>query len=82
MMHIPPNFHKIYKFPYLPKIYTYPPISTKFTLFLINLGFLLPRFDHDAIMHHTLHVLDAHEKHVWPMYYKILALICSHFLNQ
>jgi len=27
---------------------------------MLNLGFLLPTyFDHDAFMHHALHVLDA-----------------------
>ena len=46
-----------------------PPFSTKFissSLFAQNLGFLLnlryllpPCFDHDAFMHHALHVLDA-----------------------
>src|SRR6218665_3066713 len=62
MMHIAysPHFHKIYKFLlYFHKIYTFPPISTKFTFLGLIYVFCFPYFDHDAFMHHTLHILDA-----------------------
>ena len=58
MMHIiiaySPYFHKIYKFsPNFRKIY-------KFPLFSFSLSFFSsPNFDHDAFMHHALHILDA-----------------------
>src|SRR6218665_1771993 len=45
---------------YFRKIYQFNPISTKFTFFGLIYVFLLPPyFDHDAFMHHALHVLDA-----------------------
>jgi len=52
MMHIAysPSFHKIYKFPYFREI----------DAFCLICVFCFPLlFDHDAFMHHTLHVLDA-----------------------
>src|SRR6218665_2671691 len=56
-----PNFHKMYKPPHLFKMYTFPSDFCKNVCFVwFNLRFLLPPyFDHDAFMHHTLHVLDA-----------------------
>src|SRR6218665_3358965 len=49
--------------PYFQKIYKFSPISAKFIhfpLFPQNLRyFASPHFDHDAFMHHVLHVLDA-----------------------
>ena len=63
MMHIAysPYFYNIYKFhPYFRKMYTFPPISAKFMFFcLVYVFFIPPYFDHDAFMHHALHVLDA-----------------------
>src|SRR6218665_1371528 len=70
-----PYFCKIYKFPSIStKFINFPPISAKFIkspYFRSIYGFLLiyafakfrffcfPLFDHDAFMHHALHVLDT-----------------------
>ena len=44
-------------FPFIPqKIYTFPPISEKYTFFL-NLRFLFPPIL--TMMHHALHVMDV-----------------------
>ena len=45
--------------PYFRKIYKFPVILVKFTASLLHLHFLLPYFDHDALMHHALHVLSV-----------------------
>ena len=43
-----------------PQNLQFLPILVQFTFFLPNLRVLTsPYFDHDAIMHHALHVLDA-----------------------
>ena len=43
--------------PYFHKIYTFPPISKKkFCVLYLHFCFP-PYFDHDAFMHHALHVL-------------------------
>jgi len=64
MMHIAysPYFNKIYKFPPLfpLKMFQFFPYLSSIYVFFLNLPFLLaPYFDHDAFMHHALHVLDA-----------------------
>ena len=46
--------------PYHRKIYKFSPTLVQFTVFWLNLRFLLPLyFDHDALMYHALHVLVA-----------------------
>ena len=52
-----PYFHKIYKFPYFSKIYKFPYFRSIYCFCLIYV--FPPYFDHDAFMHHALHVLDA-----------------------
>ena len=56
--YIPPYFEKII-IPLLLQIA--PPNFVKFTCFLHTLCVLRfpAKFDHDAFMHHTMHVLDA-----------------------
>src|SRR6218665_2256373 len=49
-----PYFHKIfYKFPLFSQNIYFPHIFVQFTFFAS------PYFDHDAFMHHALHVLDS-----------------------
>src|SRR6218665_3282879 len=56
--YIPPCFAKIILSPYFYKFP--PPVLDKFTCFLHTLRvFCSPYFDHDAFMHHPMHVLDA-----------------------
>ena len=59
--YISPLFRKNYYFP--PALTHFPPCLDKFTCFLHTLRvFRLPPtlyFDHDAFMHHPMHVLDA-----------------------
>ena len=58
---LPPLFSPI--FPYFgnfvisPYFLKFPPDFVEFTCFLHT--FVSPWFDHDAFMHHTMHVLDA-----------------------
>src|SRR6218665_893367 len=53
----PPVSRKLF-FP--PYFYNFPPVLGKFTCFLHTLRvFRSPYFDHDAFMHHPMHVLDA-----------------------
>jgi len=53
----PPCFAKIILSPLLLQIF--PPVLGKFTCFLHALRVYSPYFDHDAFMHHPMHVLDA-----------------------
>src|SRR6218665_3879473 len=52
-------FRENYSFPLLLQI---PPVLGKFTCFLHTLR-VSPYLDHDAFMHHPMHVLDAPEVH-------------------
>ena len=60
------NFTEIHTFPLFQKKF-FPPSFNNFSLFSIDLCdfyliyvfFLPPCFDHDAFMHHTIHILDA-----------------------
>src|SRR6218665_891831 len=52
------------KFPYFRKISKFPLFSFKLCSFGFINFFASPNFDHDAFMHHALHVLDA------PAYYR------------
>src|SRR6218665_941321 len=74
MMHtaFSPNFDKIYKCPPIcAKFIHFAPISVKFTFSWFNLRLIgfLPYFDHNAFMHHALHVLDA----PFSLYLKIIS---------
>src|SRR6218665_2589871 len=53
-----PLFPENYYFPYFDK---FPPVLEKFTCFLhaFSVFSFPPYFDHDAFMHHPMHVLDA-----------------------
>src|SRR6218665_625307 len=51
--------------PYFRKMYKFPPILFKFPYFYLIYFFSSPYFDHDAFMHHALHVLDAHASEVY-----------------
>jgi len=60
----------------------------KFPLFSFNLGFLLnlrfflsPYFDHDAFMHHALHVLDAPVQVHADNYLNSFAGMAQYFFN-
>ena len=55
----PSCFAKIIIFPYFYKFH--PPVIDKFTSFfyILYVYFVPPYFDHDAFMHHPMHVLDA-----------------------
>src|SRR6218665_1443822 len=56
-VHFPP-FRENYSFP--PTFTNFPPILGKFTCILHTLRvYFSPYFDHDAFMHHPMHVLDA-----------------------
>ena len=55
-VHFPPVSQKLF-FP--PYFYKFPPVLGKFTCFLHTLRVFPPYFDHDAFMHHPMHVLDA-----------------------
>ena len=58
--YISPLIRKNYYFPLLSQIS--PPVFGKFTSFLHTFCvFFPPYFDHDAFMHHPMHVLDAPE---------------------
>ena len=57
-VHFPPYFEKKILFP--PYFFKFPSDFVKFTCFLHTLWvFVSPQFDHDAFLHHTMHVLDA-----------------------
>src|SRR6218665_4230335 len=64
---IPPYFPSfstflplIAKNSYFPPTFTnFPPVFGKFTSFLHTFCVFPPYFDHDAFMHHPMHVLDA-----------------------
>ena len=68
MYNFPPIFAVSVHFPlfrendsFPPYFYKFPPALRKFTCFLHTLRVLFsPYFDHDALMHHPMHVLDAH----------------------
>ena len=55
----PSLFRENYYFP--PTFTNFPPVFEKLTCFLYTLmcSSFPPYFDHDAFMHHTMHVLDA-----------------------
>src|SRR6218665_3791544 len=54
----PPRFRENYYFP--PTFKNFPPVLEKITCFFyILVYFVSPYFDHDAFMHHPMHVLDA-----------------------
>ena len=56
--YISPLFREHVSFP--PTFPNFPPLLGKFTCFLIlYVYFFPPYFDHDAFMHHPMHVLDA-----------------------
>jgi len=61
-LHVSPYFHKIYKLPHVSAKFIhfalFPQNLRRFGLIYV---FLLPPpcFDHEAFMHHALHVLDA-----------------------
>jgi len=62
MMHIVYSLYFPKKcFPLFPQnLYIFPYISAKFMFLGLIYGFLLPPyFDHDAFMHHALHVPDT-----------------------
>jgi len=58
-VHFPSCFTKILSFS--SYFYNFPPVLGKFTCFLHGLCVFRfpPYFDHDAFMHHPMHVLDA-----------------------
>jgi len=57
--YISPLFRENYYFP--PTLENLPPVLEKFTCFLHTLWVFRfpPYFDHDALIHHPMHVLDA-----------------------
>jgi len=58
----PISFRQNLWLPFLfpPYFYKFPSDFVKFTcFFILYVFFLSPYFDHDAFMHHTMHVLDA-----------------------
>ena len=58
MIHFPPVLEKQSLFPFFLNSQLF---SLDLSVFCITLAFISsPYFDHDAFMHHTLHVLDAH----------------------
>ena len=44
---------------FIPYFSKFPPVFQKFNTFLHTLRVFPPYFDHDAFMHHPMHVLDA-----------------------
>jgi len=66
---IPSYFRCFHTFPpisekmlFSPYFFKFPSDFAKFTCFYIHSAFFVsPYFDHDAFMHHTMHVLDAPE---------------------
>src|SRR6218665_1890433 len=62
-VHFPPCFAKIIIY-FPPTLKNSSPVFEKFTCFLYNLCvFRFPYFDHDAFMHHPMHVLEAPGPH-------------------
>src|SRR6218665_1440416 len=56
-VHFPPVSRKLFFPP--SSLQIFPPVLGKFTCFLHTLRVFPPYFDHDAFMHHPMHVLDA-----------------------
>src|SRR6218665_2538967 len=56
-VHFPPVSRNLFFAPYFYKFP--PPVLGKFTCCLHTLRVFPPYFDHDAFMHHPMHVLDA-----------------------
>ena len=47
-------------FSFPPTFTNFPPLFRKiYVLYILSVFFVSPYFDHDAFMHHTMHVLDA-----------------------
>src|SRR6218665_4227988 len=60
ILHIPRISTKLKNFPLSHQTYTYSPFPQNLLFVCLIYIFLLsPYFDHDACMHHALHVLDA-----------------------
>src|SRR6218665_1145156 len=56
-VHFPPVSRK---FIFPPTLKNVPPVFEKFTCsYILSVHFVFPCFDHDAFMHHPMHVLDA-----------------------